>query len=55
VAAIAAALAVGRRCEEAAVLANLAAAVTISKLLTTGTASLREILSLAADGNCHTS
>jgi rfaE bifunctional protein kinase chain/domain len=69
VAGVAAALAAGRGCAEAAALGILAAGVTVRKLLTTGTASPEEILALAeeaahagpthggttSDGNCHTS
>lgn len=46
---IAAALAGGRGCAEAAVLGNLAAGVSVRKLYTTGTASPEEILALGAD------
>ena len=46
---IAAALAAGRGCEEAATLGNFTAGVTIRKLYITGTASQQEILSLGTD------
>ena len=46
---ISSALAAGRRCEEAAILGNFAAGVTVRKLFITGTASPQEILTLGTD------
>ncbi len=46
---IAAALAAGRGCTQAAMLGNFAAAVTVRKLFVTGTASPQEILSVGTD------